>query len=172
MEKWDLYDKNRQLLGRKITRGEKLPAGCYHIVIHVCFFSDEGKMLIQHRQPFKDGWPNMWDFGVGGSALEGETPQDAAHRETCEEIGYDTCFDNVRAVLTSNHGSCFDDFFIINKNLDIDALAPQPEEVSELMWADEAEILSMIDRGEFVPYNKSLISLLFSIHDKKSIFLI
>ena len=170
METWDLYDKNRQLLKCKIARGEKLPAGCYHIVVHVCFFSNEGKMLIQHRQPFKDGWPNMWDIGVGGSALEGESPQDAAHRETGEEIGYDMCFDDRRAFVTSNHGSCFVDFFVVNQDLDINKLTPQPEEVSELMWADEAEILSMIDRGEFVPYNKSLISFLFSTHDKNTIF--
>jgi isopentenyldiphosphate isomerase len=86
-EQWDIYDESRQKTGRTMNRGEHIP-GAYHLVVHVCLFSAAGKMLIQQRQPFKEGFPNLWDLTVGGSALAGETSRQAAVRETAEEIGY------------------------------------------------------------------------------------
>lgn len=59
--------------------------GTYHLVVHVCVFNQKGEMLIQQRQPFKQGWPNLWDVTMGGSALAGETSQQAAMRELKEE---------------------------------------------------------------------------------------
>lgn len=34
-EIWDLYDENRELLGKDHVRGEQLPIDGYHIVVHV-----------------------------------------------------------------------------------------------------------------------------------------
>ena len=169
-EYFDVLNEKGEYTGRTETREKCHKEGLWHKAVVAFIINSKEQVLLQKRSPNKKMWPNMWDIGVGGSALEGESPQDAAHRETGEEIGYDMCFDDRRAFVTSNHGSCFDDFFVVNQDLDINKLTPQPEEVSELMWADEAEILSMIDRGEFVPYNKSLISFLFSTHDKNTIF--
>ncbi len=49
-----------------MERGKPVPEGCYHIAVHVCVFDGKGRMLIQHRQPFKEDWSNMWDLTVGG----------------------------------------------------------------------------------------------------------
>ena len=53
-------------------------------------------MLIQHRQPFKSGWSDLWDITVGGSAVSGDTSQTAAEREVLEEIGYKLDLSNIR----------------------------------------------------------------------------
>ena len=45
-------------------------------------------MLIQHRQPFKEDWSNMWDLIVDRSAVAGDTSKTAAEREFLEELGY------------------------------------------------------------------------------------
>ncbi len=87
MEYFTLYDQDRIPLGKQILRGEKIPEGEYHIAIHVCVFNSENKMLIQQRQPFKEGWSNMWDVSAGGSAIAGENSREAAQRELEEEIG-------------------------------------------------------------------------------------
>ena len=68
MEIWDLYDQHRNLTGKTMVRGEPVPEGFYHLVIHVCIFDSEGRMLIQQRQPFKPNWSGMWDLSVGGCA--------------------------------------------------------------------------------------------------------
>ena len=101
MELFDLYTKDRVKNGRTMVRGEPVPEDCYRIVVHVCIFDGEGRMLIQQRQPFKHGWSNMWDITVGGCAVAGDTSQDAAEREVREEIGLELDLQDERPTMTT-----------------------------------------------------------------------
>ena len=74
MELWNLYDRDRHPTGEILERGKPVPPGRYHLVVHVVIFNSKGEMLIQQRQPFKEGWPNLWDITVGGSPLPGMIP--------------------------------------------------------------------------------------------------
>ncbi|MCR1877281.1 NUDIX domain-containing protein [Paraclostridium bifermentans] len=168
MEIWDLYDKDRIKTGETMVRGSKFKENTYHLVVHVCIFNLEGKMLIQQRQPFKDVWPNMWDITVGGSAVSGDTSQLAAEREVYEEIGYKLSLDGIRPSLTINFDKGFDDIYLIQKDVDISKLKLQYEEVQSVKWASKEEILSMIDEEIFIPYHKSLIDLLFFMRTSKN----
>lgn len=168
MEIWDLYDKDRIKTGETMVRGSQFKENTYHLVVHVCIFNLEGKMLIQQRQPFKDGWPNMWDITVGGSAVSGDTSQLAAEREVYEEIGYKLSLDGIRPSLTINFDKGFDDIYLIQKDVDISNLKLQYEEVQSVKWASKEEILSMIDEEIFIPYHKSLIDLLFFMRTSKN----
>lgn len=166
MEIRDLYDVNRLPTGLTGVRGEKPPEGCYHTVVHICIFSSEGKMLIQQRQPTKVGFPDMWDVTCGGCSVAGETSRDTAHRELMEELGLDLCFANIRPNLTVNFDNGFDDFYLINRDIDIASLTLQTEEVQAVRWASLDEIFAMIDDGSFIPFFKSFIRLLFDIRSK------
>ncbi|GKZ02893.1 NUDIX hydrolase [Paraclostridium bifermentans] len=168
MEIWDLYDKDRIKTGETMVRGSQFKENTYHLVVHVCIFNLKGKMLIQQRQPFKDGWPNMWDITVGGSAVSGDTSQLAAEREVYEEIGYKLSLDGIRPSLTINFDKGFDDIYLIQKDVDISKLKLQYEEVQSVKWASKEEILSMIDEEIFIPYHKSLIDLLFFMRTSKN----
>lgn len=161
MEIWEVYDKDRIKTGETMVRGSKFKENTYHMVVHVCIFNLEGKMLIQQRQPFKEGWPNMWDITVGGSAISGDTSQLAAEREVYEEIGYKLSLGGIRPALTINFDRGFDDVYLIQQDIDISKLNLQYEEVKSVKWASKEEILSMIDEETFIPYHKSLIELLF-----------
>lgn len=168
MEIWDLYDKDRIKTGETMVRGSQFKENTYHLVVHVCILNLEDKMLIQQRQPFKDGWPNMWDITVGGSAVSGDTSQLAAEREVYEEIGYKLSLDGIRPSLTINFDKGFDDIYLIQKDIDISKLKLQYEEVQSVKWASKEEILSMIDEEIFIPYHKSLIDLLFFMRTSKN----
>ena len=85
-----------------MVRGEPIKPGDYHRVVHICLFNSEGKMLIQQRQPFKEGWPDRWDVTTGGSALAGESPEQAAERELFEELGIRHDFSEIRPLMTMN----------------------------------------------------------------------
>lgn len=163
MELWDVYDIDRNRTNRTMMRGEPFKPGDYHLVIHVCVFNSKGEMLIQQRQPFKEGWSNMWDITVGGSAIEGDTSQTAAERELYEEIGLKVDFQNVSPHLTINFEVGFDDIYLIDMDVDFNTLTLQYEEVQKVKWAGKDEILSMIDSGEFIPYHQSLIYLFFDM---------
>ena len=161
MELFDLYTADRVKLDRTMVRWDAVPEGCYRIVVHVCIFDPEGRMLIQQRQPFKEGWSNMWDITVGGSAVAGDTSRTAAERETREEIGLDIDLTEVRPSLTLYWEHGFDDYYLLTRELDPASLHLQYEEVQTVRWATREEIHRMIDDGEFIPYEKGLIDLLF-----------
>ena len=107
-ELWDVYDIDRVKTGRTAVRGEALAPGDMHLVIHICIFGSDGRLLIQQRQPWKT-WPEYWDVTVGGSALCGETSQMAMRRELREELGLDIDFSDIRPRLTVNFEDGFDD---------------------------------------------------------------
>lgn len=165
MEIWDLYDKNQQYTGETILRGEPIPEGRYHLVAHICIFNKAGQMLIQHRQSFKSAWPNKWDLSACGSALSGETIQMAAEREVWEELGYSLKLKDVPIALSITFPDGFDQFYIVEREIDPATLHLQYEEVQAVKWATKEEILTMISDNRFIPYHPSFIEYLFFRHD-------
>ena len=168
MELFDLYTSDRIKTGKTMVRGEPTPEGCYRMVVHVCIFNPDGQMLIQQRQPFKRGWSNLWDISVGGSAIAGDTSRTAAERETMEELGLAVDLSDERPTLTLHWEHGFDDYYVLTQTVDLSALQLQYEEVQKVRWASKEEILQMIDDGIFIPYEKSLIDLLFFRKDHRS----
>ena len=81
MELVDLYDENRVPLGRTAERYGKKGPGEYRVVVHVCVFDHQGRLLIQQRTPEKILWPDRWDVSIGGGVDAGETSRQAAERE-------------------------------------------------------------------------------------------
>jgi len=170
MEFWDIYDVNRIKTGNIIKRGDNLDKNAYHLVVAVCVFNSDGEMLIQQRQHDKIGWPNKWDITAAGSATEGEHSSLAAGRELFEEIGLDIDFTDKRPVLTVNFSRGFSDYYCMEKDVALDDLVLQEEEVQDVRWATRETIHKMIENGEFIPYYKSLIDALFEMKNASGSF--
>ena len=170
MEKWDLYTIDRVITNRVIIRGDDIPKDLYHLVVHVCIFNTKNQMLIQQRQTFKKGWPNMWDVTVGGSAMIGENSRQAAVREVAEELGLKIDLENTPPVITKYFTEGFDDIYILEKEIDISKLTLQYEEVQAVKWAGIEEILDMIGLKKFIPYDESFIQFLFHLHQVNSLY--
>lgn len=164
-ELFDLYDHRRQPLGQTVARGTPLPTHAYHVVAHVCVFNRQGQLLIQQRQPFKQGWPNLWDVSAAGSALHGETSQQAASRELWEELGYAFDFSDHAPVFTHvfHHpkGRGFDDFYALHADIDLAQLTLQKAEVQAVQWATLPEVQQLLATGQFLPYHPDFMSFLF-----------
>ena len=165
MELWDLYDRDRIPTGETHLRGTPLPEGRYHMVVHVVIFNTRGEMLIQQRQPFKEGWPNLWDVTVGGSAVAGDNSRTAAERETLEELGLAVDLSHEQPKLTIPFDAGFDDIYTLTQDVDLSALTLQQSEVQAVRWASEKEILAMLAEGWFIPYHKAFLQLLFALKD-------
>ena len=168
MEIWDIYDKNRMKTGRTIVRGsgEVLGDGEYRIVVFICVFNSSGQMLIQQRQPFKEGWPGFWDITAGGSAVSSDTSQMAATRELLEEVGISVDFSNTIPHFTINTDA-FCDFYLHQEDVDISGLKLQYEEVAQVKWASKEEILDMVENGSFVPMQEGIIELCFALINRR-----
>lgn len=165
MEKWDAYDENRIPTGMTVIRGQKQPAGVYHMVVHAAIFNSEGKLLIQQRCTQKATFAEKWDVTVGGSAIAGETSGQAMQRELKEELGIDIDFSDIRPRMTVNFEEGFDDYYILVRDIELSSLRFQAEEVMDARWTTLDEICTMIDSGEFIPFMKSFIHLLFEMKD-------
>lgn len=152
-ELWDIYDRDRNITGKIKQRKEKLLYGEYHLVVHICVFNSDKKLLVQKRQPWKK-WPCMWDLSAGGSALSGEDSRTAAIREVREELGIDMdelLFDKTPefSMFCQN---AFDDVWIVEKDISDDDFKIQKEEVSEVKWIDICEYMNMVESGDAVPH--------------------
>lgn len=164
MEYWDVYDNRRNLTGDIVKRGKPLNASQYHLVVHVCIFNENHEMLIQFRQPLKQEHPSLWDLSAGGAAISGENSSQAAEREVYEETGLNIPLDGEIPYLSVNFDFGFDDYYIIERSIDIQMLKPQQAEVLDFQWADKKKIIQMLGKGMFVPYHKSFLEFIFAIH--------
>lgn len=162
-ELWELYTKDREKIGKLHRRSEPVPEGCYHVAVHVCIFNSKNQLLIQQRQPFKKGWPNMWDVSVGGSAVAGESSSQAAQREVLEELGLSLDLSQERPFFSMSFSKGFDDFYLIEQDIDLSKLQLQQEEVCQVRWADKDEVIKMQAQGTMIPY--WFLDRLFDIRD-------
>ena len=85
-ELWDVYTADKQKTGRSHRRGEQLNVGEYHLVTNGIIFNLAGQVLLQQRSFHKMSRPGLWTAEIGGSALVGETSQQALVRELSEEM--------------------------------------------------------------------------------------
>lgn len=165
MELVDLYDENRVPLGRTAERYAKKGPGELRIVVHVCIFDRQGRLLIQKRTENKHTWPGRWDVSVGGGVDAGETTRQGAEREVREELGYPLDLTGVRPLVTVNFDGGFDDFFVVERDLDLGDLSLQAEEVSAVRWVTLEELLAMLDDGSFIAYPRSFLCFLFEMRE-------
>ena len=159
----DIYSKHRIKTGETHERWQKQPTGDYYLVVFIAVFNSASQMLIQQRQPFKSAWSGLWDITAGGAAASGDTSQKAAERELFEEVGITVDFSATTPHFTINTDRTFCDFYLHQKDVDIDGLKLSYDEVAQVKWATKEEILFMIKDGNFVPYQEGLIELCFSL---------
>jgi len=146
-ETWDIYDVNRSRTGRIHPRGEPLPPGTYHLVVHVWVQNGRGEFLITRRAPEKS-WPLLWEC-TGGSALAGEDSLTAALREAKEETGFALLPENGARVFAVRREDTFCDVWLFRQDVALADFVPQPGETTEARLAAPEEILRMMDAGTF-----------------------
>lgn len=162
-EIWDLYDQSRIKLNQTVFRGDELPINTYHLVVHVCYFNEEDKMLIQKRSSHKT-WGGLWDISIGGAVQSGETSQMAAKRESFEELGIVHDFSLSKPQLTRGFERGFDDIYLVDKNIDIRDIKFNDQEACEAKWATKEDIFSLIDKQLFLPiHEKTYIDFIYTL---------
>ena len=134
-EVWDLYDENRNLIGKTMERGGKREKGTYHLVVDLFFLNSKGETLLQLRSKEKKNYPDMWGY-AGGAAVQGEDSLTACMRECQEEMGFTPDLSHSRVVYTetSYEGCYIQDNYLIHQDAAVEKMTFQPEEVQSAMW--------------------------------------
>lgn len=150
METWDLYTADGQRTDMTMTRGEKIPAGYFHMVCDVLIRHTDGDYLLMLRSREKKVYPGRWESTCGGSALAGEDAITAALRELREETGI--VLDHLEEMNSSVHwhfNSIHHSYLGIT-DCPKDSITLQPGETEDYRWVSEAEFKEFVN-SDIIP---------------------
>ena len=155
-EIWDLYNENREFLGKDHIRGEQLPIDGYHLVVHVWIRNSKGEYLISQRSANRPTYPLMWEC-VGGSVVKGEDSLQGAIREAKEEVGVDLLPENGQVLFTKTRkiidGKIFNDImdvWLFEYDGEVDLSNATTDEVAQVAWMNRSQIKELFDANMFV----------------------
>lgn len=156
METWDLYNECRERTGRSHIRGNEIPEGLYHLVVHVWIRNSKGEYLISQRSADRPTFPLKWEC-VGGSVVKGEDSLAGALRETREEIGLSLLpedgtlvFSTVGRIVNGVRFSDILDVWLFSYNGPVTLENATTDEVAQVRWMSKAQIKNLFDCGELV----------------------
>ena len=149
MEKWDLYNKNRELMGLTHVRGEIIPNGYYHLVVHVWIKNSKGEFLISQRSKNRPSYPLLWEC-VGVSVLAGENSLQGAMREVKEEIGVDLLSDSGKVIFTKTRTYDIMDVWLFEYDGDLHLDDATTDEVSVCRWMTVSQIRKLYEDNRLV----------------------
>ena len=151
-ELFDVLNEKGNYTGKVETREKCHKEGLWHKAVVTFIINSKEQVLLQRRSPNKKLWPNMWDVTAGGHVLAGDFGFETGIREAKEELGIDlnknemtfigsSISSNVKGDIVNNH---FNEYYIVNKDVDETKLILQEEEVAEVKWIDKDEIIERI----------------------------
>lgn len=151
METWDLYTKHREKTGREHRRGEPIPRGYYHLVVHVWIRNHKGEYLISQRAASRPTFPLMWEC-VGGSVLKGETSAEGAVREVQEEVGITLNPSEGKRIFSKIREDFQDivDVWLFEYDGESQLEKATTDEVEDCKWMSVDEIRELCDNGKLV----------------------
>ncbi|MEV4688935.1 NUDIX hydrolase [Microbacterium sp. LWH3-1.2] len=163
-ELWDLLDGAGLPVGGTHRRGDPaFPDGLFHIVASVCVVRGDGLVLLTRRAAAKD-WGLTWEFPAG-SALTGESSEQAAVRELQEETGVQVRTSDLRLVGRLIERTALFDVYVAQVVGD-PILALDPDEVCESAWVPLAEAMRRGAAGEMAgPWTPRLAQLGDRLHE-------
>lgn len=159
---YDEYGVRRLVvLKKKKAHKEGIP----HREIHVSLLDKNGEaILMQQRVASKDLYPNAWDISVGGHVAAYEDPKIAVLRELEEELGIKVnyvdlqklCEKPIKEKLVKGkvNNIAFVDTFIIYKNIDLDQIYYQEDEVQTAKWCTKDQFLEIVNNGNAIPHQE------------------
>lgn len=150
MEYWDVYDKKGKWKRRAIRKGERLKNNEYHIIVEGWILREDGNFIIQRRSLNKKSFAGMWYCSAGGSVISRETPKEGMVREFKEELGIEISENelHLKRIITEKNTIFY--IFLVRKNISLDEITLQEEEVMDVDLADPSKIRKMIEDKTFI----------------------
>ncbi|MGB0881026.1 MAG: NUDIX hydrolase [Polaribacter sp.] len=158
----DILTSNGKPTGKKCLKSEAHKKGWYHATIHVWFYTDDKKILLQKRASVKKVFPNLWDVSVAGHIGAGEQIETAAIREVKEEIGIDIATTDLTKIglrkdeIVHPNGILDNEFkhvFICKLTTSVSKLTMQKDEVDDLQLFDISILKDRTKHGNFMVFN-------------------
>lgn len=146
MELLDVYDNDGKVTGRVVVRGDKtvMLSENEHIAVGVIFIQNsKGEFLIQKTSKEKGGEYTS----TGGHVDSGETPLESIKREVKEELGLNVDNDDIVELGYLLYDRPIRFMFYLKKDVDIQTLKLQQEEVESAEFMSVDKIKELIEQG-------------------------
>jgi isopentenyl-diphosphate Delta-isomerase len=154
MEYLDILDENGNKTGEVKTRKEVHAKGLWYKAVHVWIINSKNQLLVQLRSAKKISHPNMWDISAAGHISAGDDSITTCIKETKEELGlnfteadFEFLF-NIKTQNIQNHGTFlnngYHDIYLVRRNVELDELTLQKEEVAEVKFINIEELKNII----------------------------
>lgn len=143
-EMWDLYDKNRKIIGSMYRKDvDLIKQGEYHIAVEAIIVNSRNEILISQRAPHKM-YPFEWECN-GGSILIGETSLQGILREIKEELGIvlDPKEGTLLRTIQDEEKHYFKDVWVFRKDVKIEEITFPDKEAIAAKWVTTEEIEKM-----------------------------
>ncbi|WP_010294985.1 NUDIX hydrolase [Clostridium senegalense] len=151
MEVWDIYDKNGYKTGKVKEKGEKLNSGEYHLAMEAWIINSDSKILVQKRSNRCDILPGVWGLTTG-RMISGENSIDGCIREVNEELGIKISEDEMEFMRRIFRTDLIWDLYLVRKDIDLEELVLQENEVAEAKWITVNEFKEMLEEGRLFKY--------------------
>lgn len=159
MEYLQVFDKEKNMLNEKISREDKfdLKDGKHFMIVVIFIENSEGKFLFQQTSSSR----NSCIATTGGHVTFGDDGFKTAIKEIEEELGLTFIPSEFNYVDTFDYKNCFLEIYYVKKDININKLKLQEEEVVEVNWYSIEEINDLIKenklrKGNIKPFEEVL----------------
>ena len=155
MEYWDIYDKDGNFTGRKKGKYEKWDKDEYHLATEVWVINSKKQILIQQRSEKCQLLPGIWALTTG-RVVSGETTRQGCIRDLKEELGIEAKEEEcnlVKSLLKNRLGMIWDIYFL-RKDVELEDVTLQKEEVSTVKLVNTDEFRDMLKEGIMCEYSE------------------
>lgn len=156
----DVYNEKRIKTGKVINRNEKnkLNENEYTLAVHCWIINSKKEILITQRS-LNLNCGGKWEDTHGG-VKSGETSIEGMKRELKEELGVDIEENELILVKTLKRKNVFRDCYIILKDISLDSINFNDNEVMNCKYVSIEEFKEIINRGEsrFTDFSQTIFS--------------
>ena len=147
MEYLQVFNKDKKAIDEKVLREDKykLPDGKYFMIVLIFIMNSEGKFLMQKTSKSR----NSCIATTGGHVSYGDTGLITVFKEAKEELGLDLDTNEIQYIDTLIFKNGIEETYFVNKDIDINTLTIQKEEVDYVEWFTVDEIKELINKKEF-----------------------
>lgn len=152
----DVLDEHGEPTGQVLPRREVHTQDLWHRLANVWIVNSKGEVLLQKRSATKERFPNCWDISANGHVVAGMTTVTTAQQETKEELGLDLPITALESIYQEkNPHKTIDDVFLVQRDVNLDELSLQADEVTAVEWRslDELEDDVTLHPGWYYPHD-------------------
>lgn len=162
MEIIDLYNKNKEKLGKTFVRKQdKLLKDEYYLLEQAWILNSENKILLTRRSLNKS-YGGMWE-ATAGHVKAGETDLEGIQREVHEELGLNIEKNEFKFIKSLIRKQAILDVWVVRKDINLKDLKLKNDEVMGAKFVSISEFKEMLNNNEIVENLTYFIDIYYQI---------